>query len=382
MTDTKTAPDAEAEDLGITELVEFDPTRLDGVKSAATGIPFLIMKSAAEPTGEPAGPTGEPAGPAPVTLEVLAKAMSGGQVDEAPDISTGRQIMTLLARAISGEADEVGAGHYGEVADIRMLARGVDLISCWIARKKAVQAGQDPDMACGCCEWCSGIGCGCCPGCGAGMVMCSAADEALEAAKASAAISDLPDSAFAYIEAGGKKDDSGKTTPRSLRHFPVHDKAHAQEAVRLLSASPFGPKARSKVMAAAKKFGAGIAGDDDASKSGAVAEGEDDVQTDTQGTGEQIAKLAGDAVTKAIKPLEDRLSTVEADMAKVKAAPIHGGPVLSANARPQQGGDVRKTELIVVAEEAERLAEVSSDPNQSARYSQLAAQKRAEAAKA
>jgi HK97 family phage major capsid protein len=34
---------------------------------------------------------------------------------------------------------------------------------------------------------------------------------------------DLPDSAFLYIEAGGKKDEQGKTTPRSLRHFPYKD---------------------------------------------------------------------------------------------------------------------------------------------------------------
>jgi hypothetical protein len=33
-------------------------------------------------------------------------------------------------------------------------------------------------------------------------------------------INNLPDSAFAYIEDGGKKDDQGKTVPRSLRHLP------------------------------------------------------------------------------------------------------------------------------------------------------------------
>lgn len=36
-------------------------------------------------------------------------------------------------------------------------------------------------------------------------------------------INDLPDSCFLYVEAGGKKDSEGKTTPRSLRHFPVKD---------------------------------------------------------------------------------------------------------------------------------------------------------------
>jgi hypothetical protein len=33
-------------------------------------------------------------------------------------------------------------------------------------------------------------------------------------------INNLPDSAFAYIEDGGKKEDQGKTVPRSLRHLP------------------------------------------------------------------------------------------------------------------------------------------------------------------
>jgi hypothetical protein len=36
-------------------------------------------------------------------------------------------------------------------------------------------------------------------------------------------INDLPDAAFAWIEPGGKKDSSGKTTPRSLRHLPHHN---------------------------------------------------------------------------------------------------------------------------------------------------------------
>lgn len=75
-------------------------------------------------------------------------------------------------------------------------------------------------------------------------------------ALSSGARSALPDSAFAYIEPGGKKVD-GKTTPDSLRHFPIHDKAHVQAAVRLLGTSPFGSKAASAVHAAAKKYGVG-----------------------------------------------------------------------------------------------------------------------------
>src|SRR5512146_3191323 len=72
-----------------------------------------------------------------------------------------------------------------------------------------------------------------------------------------ASINDLPDSAFAYIEPGGTKDSEGKTTPRSLRHFPIHDAAHVRNALARLDQSPFGDKARAKVEAAARKMGIG-----------------------------------------------------------------------------------------------------------------------------
>lgn len=50
---------------------------------------------------------------------------------------------------------------------------------------------------------------------------------------------DLPDSAFLYIEPGGKKVD-GKTTPNSLRHFPVPDAAHVRNALSRLGQSGTG----------------------------------------------------------------------------------------------------------------------------------------------
>jgi HK97 family phage prohead protease len=68
-------------------------------------------------------------------------------------------------------------------------------------------------------------------------------------------INDLPDSDFAYIESGGTKDSEGKTVPRDLRHFPIHDEAHVRNALARAPQSPFGDKAMPKILAAAKKFG-------------------------------------------------------------------------------------------------------------------------------
>jgi len=75
------------------------------------------------------------------------------------------------------------------------------------------------------------------------------------AAITTASQNDLPDDAFAYIEPGGKKDSSGRTVPRSLRHFPVHDAAHTRDALSRAPQSPFGDRAMPKIRAAAKKFG-------------------------------------------------------------------------------------------------------------------------------
>jgi len=72
-------------------------------------------------------------------------------------------------------------------------------------------------------------------------------------------INDLPDSDFAYIEPGGEKDDTGKTKPRSLRHFPIHDAAHVRNALARLPQSNLSSEAKSKALskikAAAKKYG-------------------------------------------------------------------------------------------------------------------------------
>lgn len=71
-------------------------------------------------------------------------------------------------------------------------------------------------------------------------------------------INNLPDSSFAYVEPGGKKDDQGKTVPRSKRHFPFKnatgkvDLPHLRNALSRAPQSPFGDKAMPKLKAAAK----------------------------------------------------------------------------------------------------------------------------------
>jgi len=57
-------------------------------------------------------------------------------------------------------------------------------------------------------------------------------------------INSLPDSAFAYVESGGHKDEEGKTVPRALRHYPHHnadgslDLPHLRNALARAAANP------------------------------------------------------------------------------------------------------------------------------------------------
>lgn len=82
-------------------------------------------------------------------------------------------------------------------------------------------------------------------------------DDVEKAEMSTGEINDLPDSAFAHIEPGGTKDDEGKTTPRKLRHYPIHDKAHADNAAARAAQQDdaIAHAALPKIKAAQAKFG-------------------------------------------------------------------------------------------------------------------------------
>src|SRR5487761_604681 len=99
----------------------------------------------------------------------------------------------------------------------------------------------------------------------------SAVTTTQRAQMATADINDLPDDQFAWIAPGGVKDASGKTVPRSNRHLPVHDKAHAANALARLPQTdiPAAAKAQAlvKIKAAAKRFGVDVSDDSGAAAS-------------------------------------------------------------------------------------------------------------------
>lgn len=73
-------------------------------------------------------------------------------------------------------------------------------------------------------------------------------------------VNSLPDANFLYIEAGGKKDADGKTTPRSLRHFPVRDEngkldlPHVKNALSRIPQSSLPQDVKDRCSAKAKRL--------------------------------------------------------------------------------------------------------------------------------
>jgi hypothetical protein len=85
-------------------------------------------------------------------------------------------------------------------------------------------------------------------------------DKSLKAEWSAAFINELPDSSFLYIEDGGEKDGDGKTTPRSLRHFPVKDSSgkvdmpHLRNALSRIPQSNLPGSVKDRITAAAERM--------------------------------------------------------------------------------------------------------------------------------
>lgn len=73
-------------------------------------------------------------------------------------------------------------------------------------------------------------------------------------------INDLPDASFLYVEPGGEKDGDGKTTPRSLRHFPYKGKdgaidlPHLRNAIARIPQSDIPAAKKTELQAHAQKL--------------------------------------------------------------------------------------------------------------------------------
>ncbi len=113
---------------------------------------------------------------------------------------------------------------------------------------------------------------------------------------------DLPDDAFLYIEADAEKDDTGKTTPRSKRHFPYRDASGKVDLPHLQNAVARIPQSNAPGLTAEAKAAL-------QDKARGILEGERPAKAD-ESDGEGITMhMAEDVVAK----LRDVLGTMDTD---------------------------------------------------------------------
>lgn len=347
-------------------------------KSAGSGLEAVELDLA---TAEVVDETGEDddlsAEDRAKAVTVLDKAVGpDGEIDETPDIEGGRETIALLARLIKAEADELAAGQLDESCDISLLVRAVELVKCWLAREQASDSGTDDDAM----------------GQVAYVSLCAQAltDEALASLKTL-----LPAIEKRTFTADERRNAADSGAAMKDGSFPIKTKADLKNAIRLAGHAKDPAAAKAHIKQRAKALGASDMIPDDWKSAEPVtikidsgtwdeAELVDIIRkhvaagsggTKTTGT-EQVSKddltqVVKEAVAEATKAQKGELEALRAELAKVKATPIPGGPVITAPRPAQQATTASK------AAEYDRLADQVQDPVAANGYRQLAAQARA-----
>jgi hypothetical protein len=364
----------------ITELEKIDADRVDGVGSPASGIPILLMKAAAAPVakgkrdcpkcdktfdadhkggkcpecgadlpdGDDAAKGAEDREAAKsLVRDIIAKAADRkGNIDEAPDIAGGTAVIMQIADLIISECQEIKAGQFGEVSDVLQLASAADLMLCWRSGEQAVASGTVmPATA---------------------LMQSASMEPLLHSVAEAVARGDIdavtarkvlgrPEAGERFVKAKHSAADRRKLAEAgnalSDGSYPIADEEDLKSAA-ILAQSGHGDVdgAKRLIGRRAKELGVknplGNSSDDDASK-GIAKEG-GTVDTVTQGS-DGLEKAVADAVAKASAPLEKLRKELEDTLAKVRATPIPGGPVLSRNVQVRTPGGVQDTDMAAKA---------------------------------
>lgn len=153
-------------------------------------------------------------------------------------------------------------------------------------------------------------------------------DPRADAEWSTAYIDDLPDSSFLYIEADGKKDESGKTTPRALRHFPVRDAngkldmPHLRNAASRIPQSSLPVSTRERLAVEAHRLLEGATGQRNDTENSMKIEIIGGVEYEIGSAAHKDAVARRDAAEKARKDADDakqaRLDKAEADLKELQ----------------------------------------------------------------
>lgn len=279
-------------------------------------------------------------------IDLLKAIGPDGEVDETPDIEGGRQAIALISRLIKAEADELAAGHLEESCDISLLVSAVECLKCWLSREQAADSGADDPY-------------------GPVTYVGLNAHADTDAAKRD----------FSAAERSNAADSGAAMKDGS---FPIKTKSDLKNAIRLAGNAKNPAAAKAHIKQRAKALGAEdmIPGSwKDAAPGITKTTGTDGGDAGYVSKGE-IGDLVKAAVTEAAAASEERVKALEAELAKVKATPIPGGPVIAATTNRQQPAD----DVTTKAAYLEEMARQVDDPRAATGYRQQAAELRRQSA--
>jgi hypothetical protein len=339
-------------DVEITELAEIEPTRVDGVKSAANGFPILMIKSVQ-------------AGEGGAAASAVKDAPS---YDESDDIDGATSVIADLADLIISEATELKAGRQEEAYDISLLMDAVCTMQQFLCREmsqddgSAAEDGMTP-LAQSIAEPAELV---------KGKYSAGEKRQMLREGKA------IPNAKGQPSYPIGDKDDLGKAIDAVGRGNADHDavRRHIIRAAKRLDATDMIPEtwnSDGSIKAAPAKA---VEPDTLEISNTPAAPSEPATQTATEKTvatvdpvditeivNRAVAKATGESA-KALEAAQESAKALAAEVARLQNMPMPGGPMLL---RPQELPSTRSTEV----DRYKALAAKATDPSVRAAYHAL-----------
>jgi hypothetical protein len=322
------------EDIELTEMVDLNVSRQDGVVSPASGFGFLVKKSA----------------------EAAKDVNAQGGIDEQPDIDGARGVLCALYKLIEQEARE-GAVGADESYDIQCLSEAICLVKYFLQCE--LDSGMEDD--------------------GSGIAKSEALAELDQFVVAKAHRKFSSDERKRLASEGNALEDGS---------YPIPD-ADALHRAAILARSGHGDVAAAKRLIAKRAKELGVS--NPLAESKATKMTDDTTTTSEPEVSEGSAaaeKSAVDALVERVEKMESALAEtsqlredndkLSKELEVLKATPIPGGPALSATA--EQRALKAKSDLVQKAAYYRRLSEQINDRELSTEYDKRARALEAEAA--
>lgn len=322
-------------DTTITELTEIDPERVDGVRTPANGFPFLMIKAVDESAAKDVGcGCCDSCRSIESIDEEVGKAVNGqGGIDEKPDIAMAEHVLVELFKLIGAEAAEGATGAFHELYDIQCLVEAVCLMRAFL---DCEQMGDEDD----------------------GEPIAKALGYVVKR----------------KFSAQRRRELAGEGHALSDGSYPIENAEDLHNAA-VLARSGHGDVAAAKRLIAKRAKELGVANplahdtakdtdpektDQDESIIG------DKTPADEAVKGDDVDARIQEAVAKAMESQEEVIKGLRDELAKVKATPIPGGPVVTAPAAARKESE--RSALLAKAAHFERMADQIPEQDMKAHY--------------